>query len=277
MHTPQTIGGQNTPIPEIFVLPPNKNDGQSSEVVPPPPLLSLQEPGKSSSSSDHDYEELVSQPNSINVEKIVSDKKTTVPIVENGASARSHCPLVKNNSMPILERKEHRPAAHHEYDEPNNFRKKIPDYQNKSMIIVNQNKNRMRIGRTHTVSGPWIRRAAPSSKTEDYEVPVMSFGHETRQRASSATTRPFKHSSPVKTKLSKAKSLLVETHVQHSNQQASTKNEGGSLIKDSTAEAADCMPKSTGSCLFELGTEVCQITYMCMFITPNKCQYHYIA
>lgn len=239
----------------MFVLPPNKKDGHSCSVVPPPPVLSVQELDQRSHGGDHDYKELTSRLTCINVEQNMNNqKKIIVPVVENCPSVRSHRRVFKNNSMPILDRKEECPSHHHEYDEPSKFRRKIPDYQNKSMIIVTQNKGR---GRTHTVSGPLVRRVAPSSGTKDYEVPIMSScHHETRQRANSAITRC--HScSPHGAKLNKAKSMRVETHG-HRNQNNSMMNRGGCLNKEQlSAGARNGMPTCTGSSLLQQTMEVC--------------------
>ena len=250
---PKTQDGQRSHFPEVFALPHNKKDRHSCSVVPPPPVLSGTELDQSSRDCNHDYKEFPSRPTCINVEQSMNyQKKIIVPVVENCPTVRSHRRVFKNNSLPLLERKEHCPAHHHEYDEPHKFRKKLPEYQNKSMIIVTRNKKR---GRTHTVSGPLVRRVVPRSRTEDYEVPVISSDHETRQRANSANTR-YNNSSSQGAKLNKARSMRVETHG-HRNQQTSMKNGSDCLDKEQTAGAGNGMPTSTGSSLLKPRMKVC--------------------
>ena len=252
-------------------------------MVPPPQSLSAKQEAVDCN-SDHDYEELMSQRNSIN-EAIANKIQNKTPTGSEGAmTAADSCRQYQNSSLiPIIaKKKEQTLTSQHDYDEPNDVGiRKVP-YHNGVSIIVNRSLQpfppwnvskgqAVFTGRRRALTvaghGPRVLRGrTSSSKTKDYEVPVSSYGHPVLHRASSAS-ESYKHNRSQSARVSKPKgdfieqnhgrqeqpSLAVKSLYGHSSQSIDKEEK-----QEQPTETRSATPNSTGSSMTIQSTEVCQ-------------------
>ena len=274
------INGIVAPLPTQCA--PNKVRQDRLLVPSPPSTLSIKE-SRSSPNCDHDYEELVSQRNSIN--EIIA-KKVASETIRKEAIASSGAPQCYQNSslIPIIAMKKvQQPSCFHDYDEPDERGSEKSVHQNKSLQQLSPFKkdNVPFAGRRRalTVAGPRVKRGSvTSSKTEDYEVPVSSYGHPILQRARSATVTESsrKHGQRLHSfQINKAKNKQVAIEMHEHRKQASPvsrSEDSDSSGKEETAgeelQEGDVVSNGTGSRLSEQDTVVCHL------FTKTPKQYH---
>ena len=216
------------------------------------------------SPTDHDYEELASQRNSINEQHLNSKP----PIFRTMSGNEQLMPprfghRARNNSMPLFPRRERRPIVDHDYDEPICNLKKTPVYQNGCMAKKNaQNKAALLLKAQSSpakrnrpiavVLGPQGQRRGVA-KTKDYEVPIPSAVEGARNSSSSVSTL---HASPSlgSLRLNKAKSMRVAKQGYHDE---AKRRRSGSVGMESRIRAQLQARKSTGSNFSEEDHVVC--------------------
>ena len=227
----------------MIVVPPSTNNGQTtnSESVPPPPVLSSKgsDDGSNSSQGYMQMASFIHHPSSNQLGSISKNAD-----LDNGARAQPRV-IVENaatsQSPPNAAKGRDRPTHYNDYDEPTPHRKKesaVLMYQNGFMKA---NRRSARASRGHhpqpmrsrasTVAGPQIRRAVPSSKTKDYEVPVSNLSQASLKRALSVNTSTLSHHPP----LHKSKSTRSPPH-RHHDQPAAARYQNGTMVKVSKAD-----------------------------------------
>lgn len=179
------------------------------------------------SPTDHDYEELASQRNSINEQHLNSRPPIFRTMSGNEQLMPKFGYRARNNSMPLFPRKECRPVIDHDYDEPICNLKKTPVYQNgcmakknaqnKAALLLKVQSSQVKQNRPiAVVVGPQSqqRGVAQTSKTKDYEVPIPSADLAVERASSSVATL---HASPSlgSLRLNKAKSMRVAKQGYH--------------------------------------------------------------
>ena len=213
------------------------------------------------SPTDHDYEELASQRNSIN-EQHMSIVRT---MSGNGLTPKFTGHRPRNYSMPIIVKKERRPVVEHDYDEPICIRK--PVYQN-GFLVVKHAQSRPKLirgqsspakqSRPVTVLGPKRGGGVQNSKTKDYEVPVSSAADSVVEEASSTIANLKPSPPPDSLRRNKAKSMRVakQGHSDEAMMYRSGSVGMESRIRDQI-QARKCLPNSTGSSPTNQGDVVC--------------------
>ncbi len=230
------------------------------------------------SPTDHDYEELASQRNSIN-EQHLNSRPPIIRTMSGNEQLMSprfgH--RARNNSMPLFPRKDRRPIIDHDYDEPICSPKKTPVYQNGCMAKKNaQNKAAMLL---KAQSSPVAKRTRPiavglgpqnqqrgvtqklTSKTKDYEVPIPSADQAVEHSSSVATL----HASPslgslTTLRLNKAKSMRVTVSAAKQGYHNDTKRfRSGSVGMEWRIRDQLRARKSTGSSFSDQDDMVCQL------------------
>ena len=237
--------------------------------IVPLPVLLIDERNPVSP-TDHDYEELTSQRNSIN-----EHQNTRSPIIRTMSGNEQLIPKfghrARNNSMPLFPRKERRPVIDHDYDEPICNLKKTPIYQNGCMAKKNAQNKAALLHKSQSspakrsrpitfVVGPQSRRgAAKNSKTKDYEVPVSSADQaveRARANSSAAILQPSPSLSSLR--LNKVKSTLAAKQGHHDKVMM---YRSGSVGMESSIraqlKARKCSLNSTGSSSSDQNDVVC--------------------
>ena len=250
-------------------------NGPHGRGIVPLPVLLINERNPVSP-TDHDYEELASQRNSINEQHFNSRP----PIFRTMSGNEQLLPpkfghRARNNSMPLFPRKERRPIVDHDYDEPICNLKKTPVYQNGCMAKKNaQNKAALllKVQSSPTkrttrpiavVLGPQNqqRGVAQKSKMKDYEVPVPS-ADQGAERGTSSSSVATLHASPslgslTTLKLNKAKSMRVTVAAKQGYHGDSKRFRSGSVGMEWKIRDQLHARKSTGSNFSDQDDVVC--------------------
>ena len=242
-------------------------------IVPLPVLLIYE--WNPVSPTDHDYEELTSQRNSINEQHLNTRPPITRTMSGNEQLIPKFGHRARNNSMPLFPRKERRPIIDHEYDEPICNLKKTPTFQgyqngcmakknaqNKAALLLKSQSSPAKRSRPITfVVGPQNQRGTVSknSKTKDYEVPVSSADQaveRARANSSAAILQPSPSLSSLR--LNKAKTTCA---AKQGHQNKVMMYRSGSVGMESSIraqlKARKCSPNGTGSSSSDQDDAVC--------------------
>lgn len=265
----QANGKPTTSNTAFFVSKTNGHRG-----IVPLPILLVDERNPVSP-TDHDYEELASQRNSINEQHL----NRRPPIVRTMSGNEQLMPprmghRARNNSMPLFPRRERRLIVDHDYDEPICNLKKTPVYQNGCMAKINAQKKAALLLKAQSQSSPAKQNrpiavivgpqtqqrgggAVPQkAKTKDYEVPVPSADQAVDRARSSSTSVATLHASPSlgSLRLNKAKSMRVTKQGYHDD---TKRFRSGSVGMESRIRDQLRARKSTGSSFSDQDDVVC--------------------